>query len=575
MKPDSVNLLLVEDNHADARLVRAWLEDPSVPTTRCHHVSHLRAAVDALQGDQFDAVLLDMSLPDSEGLENVDRIREIADNMPIVVLTGRDDEAFGLKVLKHGAQDYLVKGRHTGDHVSRSVRYAIERKRLEEELVRLAHFDPVTQLANRVRFVDRVGHAVARAKRRGEGLAVLYLDLDGFKQINDTFGHAAGDWLLHAVGQRLEGVVRDEDTVARLGGDEFGVLIEALDSVDGAETVARKLLTEVGAPYEYDGNPVSVGASIGIALFPESGMNVESLMHCADIAMYRTKQSGRNGYQCFTAEMKLESYRQLRTEQALENALEAGEFELLYQPRVDAVSRRIVGLEALLRWRDMGAMRLPGEFVPLLERSGLISTVGDWVVESVCRQIIAWRGLGYQVPLVSINLSGRQLRDPQLPERLQRIFQDSDIAPDEIELEITETLFLGNDPIVAGVLNRLRGLGCPIAVDDFGAGYCSFAYLRNYSVDVIKVDRSFIAGITAGSTEALLVGGIVRLARDLSLRVVIEGIETAQEVDSLRDCCPDEFQGFMFHPPMGTAQIEQLLGFCQQPETASKRVTRH
>ncbi|MEC9341726.1 MAG: GGDEF domain-containing phosphodiesterase, partial [Pseudomonadota bacterium] len=336
-------------------------------------------------------------------------------------------------------------------------------------------------------------------------------------------------------------------------------------ALQGAITVAEKLLAEVGAPYYFKGTEILVGASIGIAPFPASGQDVETLMNHADIAMYRSKESGRHGYQCFTQEMRLETTRQRAAEQALERALHAGEFELFYQPRVATDGQRIAALEALLRWRDNGTLKSPHSFVPLLERTGLIGEVGDWVVASVCGQIKAWREAGCDVPLVSINLSASQLRDVGLSRRLRRILDSYDIRPDTIEFEITETLLLGKDETVKRVLQELRELGCSIAIDDFGAGYCSFAYLRDYRVDVIKIDRGFISGITAGSTEALLVGGIIRLARDLSLKVVIEGVERQEEVEVLLPCDPDEFQGYLFHRPMDAAAIRKLLCFAPDP----------
>ena len=265
----------------------------------------------------------------------------------------------------------------------------------------------------------------------------------------------------------------------------------------------------------------------------------------------------------------------LTVENDIRQALEEDQFQLYFQPRVSAVGYQIVGLEALLRWCDNGAMKLPHSFIPVLERTGLIGDVGDWVVESVCRQIRQWREAGYDVPVVSINLSGRQLQDSRLPKRLGELLSRYDVKPEALEFEITETLLLGDDDTVKTVLLALRQLGCRIAIDDFGAGYCSFAYLRDYTVDVIKIDQSFVAGISEGSREALLLGGIIRLARDLSLKVVVEGIENAAAVTVLNRFSPDEFQGFLFYTPMDAAAVAKLLRLSNGTGQPGILINRH
>jgi len=437
---------------------------------------------------------------------------------------------------------------------------AIERKNVEVHLARLAQFDGLTGLPNRHLFQDRLLQAMAQARRSKRPMAVLFIDLDRFKLVNDTLGHAAGDKLLKEAGIRLTQCIRSGDTAGRFGGDEFGAVLLNLGDAGDASIVAQKLIDALARPFDLDGHETYVSASVGITLFPSDGEEAGALIMNADTAMFRAKEQGRNTYQFFTREMNERARERLRTDTALRRAIERGEFLLYYQPRVDLKSGAICGVEALLRWQhpDKGTV-LPAEFIPVLEDSGLIVPVGEWVTREVCGQILAWKKAGIAVPPAAINLSARQFQQKDLEPTVRRILQETGVDPSHLEFELTESLLMKEPEAAARTLRGLKESGVKISVDDFGTGYSSLAYLKRFPIDSLKIDHAFIRDVTTNPEDAAITLAIIGLAHSLKLNVVAEGVETEGQVSFLsrHDC--DEMQGFYFSKPVTASECENLL----------------
>ena len=558
---ESVGVLLVEDNPGDARLVEIMLSEPGLMWDfDIRHVIRLGDALEELEGSDFDVVLLDLSLPDSQGMETVERIRSAASRTPVVVLSGRDDEEMALEALQGGADDYLVKGRGDGDLVARSIRYAIERKKAEERLAYLAQYDSLTGLANRALFQDRLQQSVARAERSGGLLALVFIDLDRFKAVNDTFGHDCGDALLREVAARIKGRVRESDTVARLGGDEFALILENVSETEDAARVARDVQQRLLEPIDLAGYEIPVPASIGIALWPASGN--EKLLKDADAAMYRAKRQGGNRYQFYTEEMNRQATARLALERDLRIALDDEQFELFYQPQVDLSTGNVAGAEALLRWRHPGrGLVSPGEFVPILEDMRLIVPVGRWVLGAACRQGRVWRQEGLPPVRISVNLSAQQFGRGELTDDVARALAEGLLDPELLELEITESLLMEDPETALQTLARLKAdLGdVGLSIDDFGTGYSSLYRLKALPVQRLKIDRSFVKDLPDDPGDVAITAAVIRLAHDLGLGVVAEGVETAEQLDFLRNLGCDEAQGFFFGKAVPAEDFAALL----------------
>ncbi len=452
------------------------------------------------------------------------------------------------------------------DHSGKAVRLAgttkdvTERQRYEEELRHLANYDTLTNLPNRTLFHERLRHALAQARRGQYRVALLFFDLDRFKHINDSMGHAAGDALLRQVAKRLLTSVRDEDTVARLGGDEFTVVLEAIATIESAAIVAEKILAAFGKPFDLDGNEVVVTPSVGISIFPEDGDDAATLIKNADLAMYHAKEQGRNNYQFFVGAMNEQMRRRHALENALRKALLQNEFSLNFQPKMDIRYGHITGLEALLRWtsNELGPVR-PDEFIPLAEETGLIVSIGDWVIGRALQHIRHWQKNGVpQVP-VAVNLSLRQLMTGDIRERIRALLDANSVAPHFLQLEITESLVMANPEQATARLNELREMGIRLAVDDFGTGYSSLSYLKKLPIDTIKIDKSFVRDITTDNDDATITRTIIAMAHSLQLSVVAEGVETDEQLDFLRREGCEELQGFWLAKPLPADQCAEFL----------------
>ena len=435
------------------------------------------------------------------------------------------------------------------------------RKEAEEKLVYLAHYDGLTGLPNRVLFFDRLKQTLAQAGRRGMLAAVMFLDLDRFKVVNDTLGHAVGDDLLRQVAQRLSACTRMGDTVARFSGDEFVLIVNDLQSAEDARHIAQKVLLAFAEPFRVGGHEVFVSTSIGISMYPSDCEDEQALLKNADTAMYRAKESGRNNFQFYTREMNARAMYRLNLENSLRHALEREEFRLHYQPKACLHTGQITGVEALLRWErpDHGLIS-PAEFVPLLEDTGLIVPVGEWVLREACRQVEAWRCAGREPVSVAINISARQFAARNLGEIIKRVLDEHSADPRHIELELTESLLMVNTEEAVRTLTYLKSLGLRLSIDDFGTGYSSLSYLKRFPIDALKIDRSFIDEITTDIDDATITRAVIGMAHNLGLKVVAEGVETEAQLSFLSANGCDEAQGYYFARPQPAAELTQWLG---------------
>ena len=430
----------------------------------------------------------------------------------------------------------------------------------KERFKHLAHYDPLTELPNRSVFYERLSHGIVQADRHRWTVGEMFIDLDRFKNVNDTMGHTTGDSLLRQIAARLVDCVRAEDTVSRLSGDEFAVVLARLGGEDDAGIVAAKILERLRMPFVVDGAEIAVSASIGITLYPGDADTADVLMRNADIAMYNAKSRGRDNYQFYTAELNERALARIQLEARLRGALERDEFLLHYQPKVLLESGRVCGFEALLRWAPPGeSLVSPAEFIPVLEETGLITPVGEWVVVAACRQIAAWRDAGLSTVPVAINLSARQLRRAGFPDAVARTLALFGVEPRLLEVEITESSLMENPDEAQIALRELKALGVTLAIDDFGTGYSSLAYLKRFPFDTLKIDRSFVRDIPGDSDDATITRTILALAHSLSLDVVAEGVETEEQLAFLVAHRCDHAQGFLFAKPAAADVATALL----------------
>jgi diguanylate cyclase (GGDEF)-like protein/PAS domain S-box-containing protein len=435
-----------------------------------------------------------------------------------------------------------------------------QRKNAESQLVHQAYHDALTGLPNRMLFHDRLTQALGLARRQGRGLAVLFLDLDQFKLVNDTLGHAAGDRLLQIVAARLRHSVRESDTVARVGGDEFNLLLPEVARGSQAAKMAEKILATVAEPVDVDRHRLYITTSIGISLYPADGDNAQALLTNADIAMYRAKELGRNGFQLCTPAMNARSLERLTLESDLRLGIERMEFRLFYQPQVDVTTGRAVGVEALLRWQHPArGLVSPDAFITVAEETRLIVAIGEWALRRACEQAVAWQAAGLAGLRLAVNLSAVQFQQRNLPAAIRRILGETGLDPGLLELEITESAAMQNAALTSEALGALRAMGLRIAIDDFGTGQASLAYLKQFPIDALKIDRGFIADLDASREGRAIVTAIIGLAHGLGIRVIAEGVETAAQLRFLTEGGCDEYQGFLASPPLPPGLLPPLL----------------
>ncbi|HJW81382.1 MAG TPA: EAL domain-containing protein, partial [Acidiferrobacterales bacterium] len=436
-----------------------------------------------------------------------------------------------------------------------------ERVQAQERLQHMAQHDALTELPNRALFLDRLRQSLARARWHQRLVAILFVDMDRFKTINDTLGHEVGDKLLQALAERLTASVREGDTVARFGGDEFVVLLDDVASEKDIGALAQKVIEAIIPPFVIDGQDLYITASIGVSLYPNDGEDSTTLLKNADIAMYRAKDLGKNTYQFYSADMSARAFERLTLESSLRHAIGRNEFRLYYQPQIDTTSGAILGVEALLRWQhpDFGLVA-PAEFIPLLEETGLIAPVSEWVFRAACEQLCAWHAAGWPALRMAVNLSPRQFQAAGLAIMIERGLATVGCDPELIELEITENVLLRHAAATLDTLDALRTLGVRLAIDDFGTGYSSLSYLRRYSIDTLKIDRSFVHDVPGDPDDSAIISAIIVMAQSLKLDVIAEGVETEAQRDFLRERGCHMMQGYLFSRPLPADELTALLG---------------
>jgi diguanylate cyclase (GGDEF)-like protein/PAS domain S-box-containing protein len=688
-------VLLVEDNPGDARLLREMFNEQGSHNTALTIVASMSEAETYLAKHTVDIVLLDLGLPDGQGLDVVRRAHAAAPRVPLVVLTGLDDETLAALTLQEGAQDYLVKSQidtyGTTRGLLRALRYAIERKTLEDalfvekeraqvtlnsigdavactdmsgnltflnivaekltgwswqeaagrpmaEVFRIldttnrevipnpmdravradqtmhlpansilvrrdgfeipiedsvapihdreghaagaviifrdvsaaralalqmtysAEHDYLTGLPNRMLLNDRISQAIALAPRHKKHVALLFLDLDGFKHINDSLGHPVGDKLLQSVAERLVECVRASDTVSRQGGDEFVVLLSEVEEAEDAAITATRMLLAVARPHSVGQHDLHVTTSIGVSVYPDDGLDAETLIKNADTAMYQAKENGRQSYQFFKPAMNVRAVERQSIEESLRRALERQEFALHYQPKIDLTTGAMAGAEALIRWAHptRGSIS-PADFIPVAEDCGLILPIGAWVLREACAQARVWMDAGLPVTSIAVNVSALEFRDENFLKNLFAILTKTGLDPKVLELELTESVLMKHAASAASILQTLRESGIRVTVDDFGTGYSSLSYLRKFPVDSLKIDQSFVRQIIAGGDDSTIVKAVIGMAHGLRLRVIAEGVETFEEVAFLQACRCEEAQGYYFSRPVPPQQFATLL----------------
>jgi diguanylate cyclase (GGDEF)-like protein/PAS domain S-box-containing protein len=435
-----------------------------------------------------------------------------------------------------------------------------ERKASEARIEFLAHHDPLTDLPNRLLLRDRLERAIVQGERTGTRVALLFIDLDRFKTVNDSLGHPVGDRLLREAAQRLRECVRDMDTVSRQGGDEFLIVLTDLKDSDAVTRVAEQILAALSVPFSLDGHDVAISCSVGVAVCPEDGRDFDELLKKSDIAMYHAKEAGRNAFRYYTERMNIDALERLDLQNRLRRGLEQGEFLLHYQPVVDLATQRIVGAEALVRWNSQdGGLVMPGRFIAVAEECGLIVPLGDWVLQEACRQLRRWHDAGHGQLFLAVNLSAIQFRRGSVEESVIRALRDAGADPGSLELELTESILLQGAEQVLATVRQLKSLGVKLSIDDFGTGYSSLAYLKRFAVDKLKIDQSFVSNLPADADNAAIVGAVVQMAKSLNLQVLAEGVENEPAVEHLRSLRCDFAQGYHFGRPMPADDFSQLI----------------
>jgi diguanylate cyclase (GGDEF)-like protein/PAS domain S-box-containing protein len=435
-----------------------------------------------------------------------------------------------------------------------------DRKAAEQTIQQLAYHDPITGLPNRTLLYDRLQLAINRAERDSHGVAVLFLDLDRFKAINDSLGHSVGDQLLKLVAHRLQDCVRSSDTVARLGGDEFVVLIAALENDHAIGMVVMKILEQLSEPYKIEGHDVYTTASIGIALYPRDGHGAEDLLKNADMAMYQAKEAGRNTCHFFSPELNMRATERLLLESTMRRALERQEFFLVYQPQMELISGHVIGLEALIRWRhpDLGIVP-PDHFIPIAEDTGLIVPMGEWVLATACKQAMEWQQEGHPPLRIAVNISARQFRQKNLGLRIEKILEETGLDPTLLELELTESAVMENPDEAILTLRQLKKMGITLSIDDFGTGYSSLSHLKHFPIDRLKIDRSFVQHVTRDHNDATIAEAIIALAHSMKLTVVAEGIEHVEQLEFMSQRSCDTMQGYYLSRPIPASEFSSFL----------------
>ena len=566
-------ILIVDDTRANLVALNVLLKPIEAQIVTAD--SGEQALLAAEQEDNIALILLDVQMPVMDGFE-VARLlheNERTRSIPIIFITATQDDGQIEKAYLSGAVDYIEKPIRKTVLISKvrvfldlwSLRHGLEmeveqRRAAEHRVEHLATHDPLTNLSNRRGLYEELSELIYRSQRYSFSSAVIYVDLDGFKNVNDHFGHEAGDQLLIQVATNFKSIVRQTDSIARIGGDEFIVLLTDIDSETTLITKIEKLLIEASRPLEFKGHNISVGASIGVALFPDHGEDAETLLHHADQAMYQAKNQGKHTFRFFTEAINIKAHRQRELQDNLRKALPNDEFTVFYQPIVNGENGQVVSAEALLRWESANLGQVfPDEFIPAAESAGLIPEMGCWVLSRAIETGAYWNerfGIGLRI---AVNASSIQFRNNMLFDTIKDQIETHAWNPDLLEVEITEGLLLDDSPEVNTYINAISDCGVRLSVDDFGTGFSALSYLKNYPVSTVKIDRSFIMDLPGDKENTVLVRAIIAMAHGLRLEVIAEGVETAEQWDYLKSLNCDFLQGYYFGKPMPRAEFEEFL----------------
>jgi diguanylate cyclase (GGDEF)-like protein len=557
----NARILIVDDQEANVKLLEFMLSGAGY--TSVTSTMDSRTVLDLHKANRYDLILLDLNMPHMNGFQVLDELKQVEPEgyLPVLVVTA--EPAHKLRALEVGAKDFISKPFDNVEVLTR-IRNMLEVRLLYTQSrdygLRLAHYDMLTGLPNRVLFLESLRRTLQEAKEHQGAVAVLLIDLDRFKNVNDTLGHVLGDELLRQFSHRLEQCATERNTIGRLGGDEFALFVSTTEDQQDVIAVANRIRATLHQPFSLKAHEVITTASIGIAVYPTDASDTEALIKFADTAMYRAKDAGRDTYHFFTAEMDARAQRRLDLENALRKAVDNNEFVLHYQPKVQISTGRIVGAEALIRWNRPGhGVVSPAEFIPLLEETGMIVRVGAWVIDTACKQIAEWARSGPGLIHLAVNVSGRQFSDGGLESVVMNAIRESGIEPDLLELELTESSLMENVERTIVTLQRLKEKGIQISIDDFGTGYSSLAYLKRFPIDKLKIDIAFIRDITTNPDDAAIALAVIGMAHSLELDVVAEGVETAAQLSYLSRHGCDQIQGYYFSRPLPAQEFAQML----------------
>ena len=562
----------------DEEQIRNLLIDVLGASYQCSDAGSAEEALSALAKTTFDLVISDIDMGGMSGLELVPRVHSLSPDTVVVMVSGNQDIEFAIKAMRAGAYDYITKPiidlSHLEAIIGRAITHStlLREKRRDKEQIEnllqqrteevhwLGNYDTVTQLPNRALFEDRVEQAVAIAKTTGQSLGVLFIALDQFKKVNDSFGHGPGDVLLREFAERLKSCINTSDTVARFGNDEFALLRTQIDDTKDVIETIGSLSQVLKFSFDLPGHELFATASVGVSLFPFDGEDCQTLLKNAGAALYKAKRSGGANYQFFTADLHELAQSRLALESNLRRAIHNEEFLLHYQPRISVDSQAITGVEALIRWQhpQLGLVS-PSEFIPLAEDTGLIVPIGEWVLRAACLQGRRWIEEGFGPLPIAVNISARQFHDRDLSQSVIRILEETGFSPKYLELELTESSIMQDAEFAASLLNRLKSLGINISIDDFGIGFSSLASLKRLPIDALKIDQSFVRDVSSDRDDANLVKAIITLGHNLRLKVVAEGVETEDQLRFLEVLGCDEIQGFFYSKPVPANTLVSLF----------------
>jgi len=571
-KVEPINILLVEDNPADSRLVTERLGNHRKDHFHLVYAERISEALQALAQNKISVILLDLQLPDCRDLESLTKIHAAATGIPIVVLSEVEDEALALKALQLGAQDFLVKW-HTNEHLLvRAVQYALERKQVEEHLYHLAHHDALTGLPNRKLFYDQLKQAIAMARRNGRLLAIMFLDLCGFKKTNDSMGHHCGDLLLQMVAKRLTRCVRETDCLARMGGDEF-VIAFTINHIEDATAAANKVLDVFAEPFMLEKYTVYARTSIGISIYPSDGEDMESLIKNADVAMYQAKTEGSDTsrFWFYSPKFNARTAELIRIEEQLHLALANNEFVVHYQPQVDIHHGNLIGMEALLRWQhpEHGFL-MPSHFMQTLDETGFIVTAGEWVLREACKQNKAWQTAGHPPVIVAVNISSQELWHKDFVKTVKLILEETGLKPEWLELEIREDSIEKDESLALARLTEINALGVRIALDNLGHSHIPLNFLTRFPIHAIKIDRSIVTNVATDANHASVAKAVIAVARVLNIKELAEGVETQEQLNFFKAEHCEDAQGYMFGKPLPPSACTELMSRLKMGRVASK-----